>query len=148
MYEQLIAWIRRVAALNDLDLEEELKLVNNNSVNSFARAIGRIRRPEFDSHSYRNSTYEAHPHADTINLLLSIGESTLSAINSETPVSSVPYGVSPHMDVNARIKVLCLFIPLCLGQLFAMNVLAGEDGWTVMKQEVRILLSCFDLTNF
>jgi hypothetical protein len=106
MSEQLTAWIRRVAALNDVDLEEELSLINKNSLNAFARALSRIRRPELDSHSYRNGTYEAHPHADTINLLLSIGESTLSAINSETPVSPVPYGVSPHMDVNARIKVL------------------------------------------
>ena len=73
MSEQLIAWIRRVAALNDSDLEEELKLVNKNSLYAFARAIGRIRRPELDSHTYRTGTYEAHPHADTINLLLSIG---------------------------------------------------------------------------
>ena len=73
MSEQLIAWIRRVAALNDADLEEELKLINKNSLNAF----GRIRRPELDSHIYRNGTYEAHPHADTINLLLSIGESAL-----------------------------------------------------------------------
>jgi hypothetical protein len=49
MSEQLIAWIRRVAALNDLDLEEELKLVNKNSLNAFARANGRIRRPELDT---------------------------------------------------------------------------------------------------
>lgn len=25
--------------------------------------------------------------------------------------------------------ILCLFILLCLGQQFARNVLAGEDGW-------------------
>jgi hypothetical protein len=72
MSEQLTAWIRRVAALNDVDLEEELSLINKNSLNAFARALSRIRRPELDSHSYRNGTYEAHPHADTINLLLSI----------------------------------------------------------------------------
>lgn len=54
MSEQLTAWIRRVAALNDSDLEEELKLVNKNSLNAFARAISRIRRPELDSHTYRN----------------------------------------------------------------------------------------------
>ena len=110
MSEQLTAWIRRVAALNDSDLEEELKLVNKNSLNAFARAIGRI-------HTYRNGTYEAHPHADTINLLLSIGESTLSAINSETPVSPVPYSVSPHMDVNTRIKVLTRRITIYKSEL-------------------------------
>ena len=80
--------------------------MNKNSLNAFARAISRTRRPELDSHTLINGAYEAHPHADTINLLLSIGENTLYAINLETPVSPVPYAVSPHMDVNARIKVL------------------------------------------
>ncbi|KAK5670203.1 hypothetical protein QVD99_003303 [Batrachochytrium dendrobatidis] len=70
------------------------------------QTICRTRRPELDSHIHRNGAYEAHPHADTINLLLSIGESTLSAINSEIPVSPVPYAVSPYMYVTARIKIL------------------------------------------
>ncbi|KAJ1341160.1 hypothetical protein BSLG_004226 [Batrachochytrium salamandrivorans] len=209
-------WIIRVAALNDSDLEEELKLINKNSLNAFTRALSRIRRPELDSHTYRNGTFEAHPDADTINLLLSIGETAISAINSEIPVSPVPWAVSPHMDINTRIKVLTrriiiykselptnnrangpmpkylqirqfigqtyllwkiafltkttsvntpskhsngtmqyvtytldiigfsliipsLFIQNCLGLGFAMNALAGEDGWTVMKQEVYLL---------
>jgi hypothetical protein len=37
--------------LNDSDLKEELKLVNKNSHNAFARAIRRIRAPELDSHT-------------------------------------------------------------------------------------------------
>jgi hypothetical protein len=48
MSEQLTAWIRSAAALNDSDLKKELKLVNKNSLNAFARGIGRIRRPELD----------------------------------------------------------------------------------------------------
>ncbi|KAK5665045.1 hypothetical protein QVD99_008578 [Batrachochytrium dendrobatidis] len=104
--QQITAWIRRVAAFNDADLSEELRLINKNSFNAFTRAISRTRRPELDSHIHRNGAYEAHPHADTINLLLSIGESTLSAINSEIPVSPVPYAVSPYMYVTARIKIL------------------------------------------
>ncbi|OAJ42325.1 hypothetical protein BDEG_25790 [Batrachochytrium dendrobatidis JEL423] len=56
MSEQLITWIRRVAALNDLDLEEELKLINKNSLNVFARVISHIHHPELDSHTYRNGT--------------------------------------------------------------------------------------------
>ncbi|KAK5667233.1 hypothetical protein QVD99_006440 [Batrachochytrium dendrobatidis] len=96
--QQITAWIRRVAAFNDADLSEELRLINKNSFNAFTRAISRTRRPELDSHIHRNGAYEAHPHADTINLLLSIGESTLSAINSEIPVSPVPYAVSPYID--------------------------------------------------
>ncbi|OAJ45176.1 hypothetical protein BDEG_28337 [Batrachochytrium dendrobatidis JEL423] len=70
---KLITWIRRVAALNDLDLDDELKLINKNSLNVFARVISHIHHPELDSHTYRNGTYEAHPHADTIDLLVSIG---------------------------------------------------------------------------
>ncbi|KAJ8329961.1 hypothetical protein O5D80_001892 [Batrachochytrium dendrobatidis] len=102
----ITSWIRRVAAFNDADLEEELRLINKNSFNAFARAISRTRRPELDSHIHRNGAYEPHPHADTINLLISIGENTLSAINSKTPVSPIPYAVSPYMDVTARIKIL------------------------------------------
>lgn len=105
MSEQLIAWIRRFAALNDDYLEDELKLINNNSLNAFTR---RIRRPELDSHTYRNGTYEAHPHEDTINLLLSIVESALSAINAGTPVSPIPYAVSPHMDINTTLSQISL----------------------------------------
>jgi type 1 glutamine amidotransferase len=108
MSVQLKAWIRQAATLSDTALEEELKLINKNSVNAFAglnRAVGRICRPETDSHTFRSGSYEAHPHADTINLLLSVGDAALSAINSEIPVSPVPYAVSPHMDISARIKV-------------------------------------------
>ena len=102
MSEQLAAWIGRVAALNDSDLEEELKVVNKNSLNAFAR----------DSHTYRNGKYEAHPHADTINLLLSIGESTLSAINSETPVSKAghsPIWVGFQSPLYPKYPILILY---------------------------------------
>jgi hypothetical protein len=47
MYEHITAWIGRVAALNDADLEEELRFINKNSLNTFARAIGRIRLEHF-----------------------------------------------------------------------------------------------------
>jgi hypothetical protein len=96
-------------------------LINKNSLNAFTRAIGRIRRPELDSHTYRNGTYEAHPHADTINLLLSIGESALFAINADTPVSHIPYAVSPHMDINKRIKVLTRRIIIYKSELPSKN---------------------------
>ena len=85
MSVQLKAWIRQVGTLSDTALEEELKLINKNSVNAFARAIGRIHRPESDPHTFRSGDYEAHPHADTINLSLSVGEAALSSINSDTP---------------------------------------------------------------
>jgi hypothetical protein len=91
MSEHVVAWIRLVATLSDTALEEEIELINKNSINAFARAIGKIRRSEVDSHTFRSGNYEAHSHADTIKLLLSIGEAALSTINSETPVSPVPY---------------------------------------------------------
>jgi hypothetical protein len=121
MSVQLIAWIRQAATFSDTALEEELKLINKNSINAFARAIGKIRRPEVDSHTFRSGSYEAHPHADTINLLLSIGEAALSAINLETPVSPVPYAMTPHMDINARIKVLTRRIVIYKSELPANN---------------------------
>ena len=42
---QLKAWIRvrQAATLSDTALDEELKLINKNSINAFARAVGRIR---------------------------------------------------------------------------------------------------------
>ena len=59
MSVQLKAWIRQVATLSDIALDEELKLINKNSINAFARAVGRIRRPETDSHTFRSGSYEA-----------------------------------------------------------------------------------------
>ena len=44
--------------------------------------------------------------ADSINLLVSIGEQTVTAINSNVPVSPFPYNVSTHIAVDSRIKVL------------------------------------------
>jgi hypothetical protein len=42
MSEQITAWFRRVAALNDAELDKELSLINKNSLNAFARPISRI----------------------------------------------------------------------------------------------------------
>ncbi|KAH6578215.1 hypothetical protein BASA62_000393 [Batrachochytrium salamandrivorans] len=50
---QITAWIRRVAALDDADLEQELQLIDKNSLNAFARATSRIRRPGVDFHTYQ-----------------------------------------------------------------------------------------------
>ena len=52
MSEQLTAWIGRVAALNDLDLEERAQIGQQ----EFTQCI-RKSRPELDSHTYRNVTY-------------------------------------------------------------------------------------------
>ena len=148
MSVQLKAWIRQAATLSDTALEEELKLINKNSVNAFVRAIGRIRRPETDSHTFRSGSYEAHPHADTINLLLSVGEAAVSAINSDTPVSPVPYAVSPHMDISARIKVLTRRIVIYKSELPTNNRTNGPMPKYLqirqfIGQDLFALESCF-----
>ena len=148
MSEHLVVWRRQVATLSDTALEEELRLINKNSINAFARAIGKIRRPEVDSHTFRSGSYEAHPHADTINLVLSIGEAALSAINLETPFSPVPYAVSPHMDISARIKVLTRRIVIYKSELPANTRSNGpmakyRQTRQFIGQDLFALESCF-----
>jgi hypothetical protein len=148
MSEQLIAWIRQVGTLSDTALEEELKLINKNSINAFARAIGRIRRPQVDSHTFRGGNYEAHPHADTIILLLSVGDAALSAINSDTPVSPAPYEMSYHMYINARIKVLTRRIVIYKSELPTNNRTNGPMPKYLqirqfIGQDLFALESCF-----
>ena len=106
MAEDIFKWIRNVSALNDEQLKLEIDLVHQSSIKAFARALAKVRRPEVDTHTLRNGTLTEHDFADTINLLLSIGEQTVTAINSNVPVSPFPYNVSTHMDVDSRIKVL------------------------------------------
>ena len=59
MSEGLINWIRKVSVLNDTALNEEIALINQNSVKAFARAIGKVQRTEQDTHTLQN----AHPYA-------------------------------------------------------------------------------------
>jgi hypothetical protein len=60
--------------------------------------------PKVDTQTLRNGTLTEHYFADTINLLVSIGEQTVTAINSNVPVSPFPYNVSTHMDIDSRIQ--------------------------------------------
>ena len=106
MADDIFKWIRNASALNDEQLKQEIDLVHQSSIKAFARALAKVRRPEVDTHTLRNGTLTEHDFADTINLLLSIGEQTVTAINSNVPVSPFPYNVSTHMDVDSRIKVL------------------------------------------
>ena len=66
-----------------LQLKQEIDLVHQSSIKAFARALAKVRRPEVDTHTLRNGTLTEHDFADTINLLLSIGEQTVTAINSD-----------------------------------------------------------------
>ncbi len=74
MSEELGNWIRKVSVLNDTALNEEIALINQNSVKAFVRAIGKVRQTERDTNTLQNGLYNAYPCADTINLLLNIGE--------------------------------------------------------------------------
>ena len=62
-----------------LQLKQEIDLVHQSSIKAFARALAKVRRPEVDTHTLRNGTLTEHDFADTINLLLSIGEQTVTA---------------------------------------------------------------------
>ena len=97
MADDIFKWIRNISALNDEQLKQEIDLVHQSSIKAFARALAKVRRPEVDTHTLRNGTLTEHDFADTINLLLSIGEQTVTAINSNVPVSPFPYNVSTHM---------------------------------------------------
>jgi hypothetical protein len=108
MADDIFKWIRNVSALNDEQLKQEIGLIHQSSVKAFARALSKVARLEVDTHTLRNGTLTEHDFADTINLLLSIGEQIIAAINSNVPVSPFPYNVSTHMDVYSRIKVLLL----------------------------------------
>jgi hypothetical protein len=115
MAEQVFAWIKRVALLSDESLKEEINLIHQSSLKAFARALAKVQRPTIVT--LQEGILEQHPHAETINLLKEIGEQTISAINANVPVSPVPYDVSPHMDVNTRIKVLTRRITIHLSEV-------------------------------
>jgi hypothetical protein len=90
MAEDILKWIRNASALKDEQLKQEIDLVHQSSIKAFARALAKGRCPEVDTHILRNGTLTEHDFGDTINLLLSIGEQTVTAINSNVPVSPFP----------------------------------------------------------
>lgn len=45
MADQVFAWIKSVALLNDESLKEEINLVHQSSLKAFAIAISKIQRP-------------------------------------------------------------------------------------------------------
>jgi hypothetical protein len=75
-------WIRRVATLCDTALEEELKLINKNTINAFARDVGRTRRPEVDSHTFRCGSY--------MKLIPMPGEGELMELVAYSPADESP----------------------------------------------------------
>ncbi len=57
--------------------------------------FGKVWRSEQDTHTLQNGSFNAHSYADTINLLLDIGEQAVASINAEILVSPIPYSISP-----------------------------------------------------
>jgi hypothetical protein len=114
MADQVFVWIKKVALLNDESLKEEINLIHQSSLKAFARAI---QRTTTETLTLQDGIPEQHPHAETINLLKGIGEQTISAINAKVPVSPIPYDVSPHMDLNTRIKVFTRRITIHLSEI-------------------------------
>ena len=133
MADDIFKWIRNVSALNDEQLKQEIDLVHQSSIKAFARALAKVRRPEVDTHTLRNGTLTEHDFADTINLLLSIGEQTVTAINSNVPVSPFPYNVSTHMDVDSRIKVLTRRITVHKSEIPAHKLLIFNSVSLLVK---------------
>jgi hypothetical protein len=106
MANVIFKWIRNISALNDEQLKQKVDLVPQSSNKAFARALAKLRRPEVDSYTLLNGKLTEHDFADAITLLVSIGEQTVTAINSNVIVSPFPYNVSTRMDIDSRIKVL------------------------------------------
>ena len=86
MADDIFKWIRNISALNDEQLKQEIDLVHQSSIKAFARALAKVRRPEVEPRTLRNGTLREHKFADTVNLLLSMGEQTVIAINSSQPI--------------------------------------------------------------
>ena len=74
MAHDIFKWIRNISSLIDELLKREIDLDQHSSVKAFARALTKVRRPEVDTQTLRNGTLTEHDFAETINLLLSIGE--------------------------------------------------------------------------
>jgi hypothetical protein len=60
---------------------------------------------------------------DTINLVPSVEEAALSAINSETSASAVPYAVSPYMKVHQDVSIPC-------DDYFTIELMRVDDEYT------------------
>ncbi|KAJ1508573.1 hypothetical protein HMI55_006810 [Coelomomyces lativittatus] len=112
---------------------------------AFARAIGKVWRTEQDTHTIQNGSFNTHPYADTKNLLLNIGEQAIASINAEIPVSPIPYSISPHFDVEARIKVLKRRITIYKAEITGINrqSLAYLQMRQFIGQDLAALESCF-----
>jgi hypothetical protein len=103
MTDQVFAWIKRVALLNDESLKEEINLIHQSSLKAFARALSKIQRPS-ETLTLQDGILEQHPHAETINLLKIIGEHTIAAINANVPVSPVRCYVLAELYLKKRVK--------------------------------------------
>lgn len=77
---------------------------------------------------------------------MNIGEKAIASINAEIPVSPIPYSISPHMDVEARIKVLKRRITIYKAEITGIN--RQSPAYLQMRQfigqDLAALESCFE----
>ena len=92
-----------------------------------------------DTHTLRNGAITEHDFADTINLLLSIGEQTVAAINFNAPVSPFSYNVSTHMDVDSRTKVLTRRITVHKSEIPSGRDSSSQATHLQLRQFIKIL---------
>ncbi|KAI8617362.1 hypothetical protein BC830DRAFT_1051749, partial [Chytriomyces sp. MP71] len=102
---------KRVAALSDDSIKDEVGLIHQSSVRAFARAVAKVRRPQpSTTHILQDGIVEDSPYSKTINFLKGIGERAVEALNSHVPLSPFPYDINydinSQMDLDSRIKVL------------------------------------------
>ena len=149
MADDIFKWIRNASAFNDEQLKQEIDLVHQSSIKAFTRAVAKVRRPEVDTHTLRNGTFTEHDFADTINLLLSIGEQTVTAINSNVPDSPFPYNFSTHMDIDSRIKVLTRRITVHKSEIPSGRDISSQATHLQLRQfigqDLAALELCFDI---
>ena len=83
-----------------------------------------------------------------INLLLSIGEQTVTAINSNVPVSPFPYNVITHMEIDSRIKVLTRRITVHKSEIPSGRDISSQATHLQLRQligqDLAALELCFD----
>ena len=129
-----------------MKLKQEIDLVHQSSVKAFARALAKVKT--VDTHTLRNGTLTEHDYADTINLLLSIGEQTVTAINSNVAVSPSPYNVSTHMDIDSRIKVLTRRITVHKSEIPSGRDTSSQATHLQVRQfigqDLAVLEPCFE----
>jgi hypothetical protein len=79
------------------------------------------------------------------NLILSIGEQTVTAINYNVPVSPFPYNVSTHIDVDSRTKVLTRRITVHKSEIPSGRDTSSQATYLQLRQFIGQDLAALEL---